>query len=83
MLHTAICRGCRKKLIGKPYHLGGGAYDPVTLKSCKVNHYGGYVCSPECDYRVSLDMLSSMPGAGTATSLDCYARESYNRNWKG
>lgn len=46
-----------------------------------VNHFGGYVCSRECDVRACLQMLSSMPGAGPAKSLDSYCNKSVNDNW--
>ncbi len=41
---TAICRGCGKILNGKPYYMGGDAYDPVTKERARVNFYGGFVC---------------------------------------
>lgn len=78
---TAVCRGCGLALKGKPYGAGGIAFHPVTNEQCPVNHFGGFVCSPECDYNASIRMLSSMPGAGPATQLDCYCRESYRKNW--
>jgi len=45
----AECRGCGMKLIGKPYHLGGGARHPKTNEQCSVSFWGGYVCSDDCD----------------------------------
>ena len=66
---TAECRGCGKTLSGKPYYTGGNAYDPVTGKQAKVNFYGGYVCSRECDYRASLALEQSMPGHRGQRSL--------------
>lgn len=78
---TAKCRGCGMALRGKPYHLGGNAYHPRTGEQAKSNFFGGYVCSYSCDRRVSLDMLSSMPGAGPAVRLDSGTQASLNRNW--
>jgi hypothetical protein len=78
----AECRRCRMKLIGKPYYMGGFAYHPRTREQCKVNYFGGFVCSPECDYQASIDQLSSMPGAGEARRLDSHAQASFDRNWK-
>lgn len=78
----AECRGCGKALIGKPFYMGGSAYLPgKSMKPAKVNHYGGFVCSPECDYRVSVDMHSSMPHCSTATRPDCYAMTTLRSNW--
>lgn len=78
----AICRGCGLPLNGKPYYMGGSAYHPVTRERCPSNHYGGYVCSRECDYRVSLEQERSMPGHGDSQqSIGSYARESLVRNW--
>jgi hypothetical protein len=80
---TTICRGCKRPLIGKPYAYGGTrAYDPVTKEQAKINHYGGFVCSPECDFKVSLDLEQSMPGHGiTQKTLSCHAQASYKQNW--
>lgn len=78
---TAVCRGCGKALIGKPYHLGGGAYHPKTMESCPVNQYGGYVCSYQCDKIASEQLEGSMPGAGNCKTLSVYAQQSLRRNW--
>jgi hypothetical protein len=58
----ATCRGCNKELNGKPYYMGGQAYHPRTNERCKVNFYGGFVCSDECDKRANYDHEASMPG---------------------
>lgn len=55
------CRGCRRVLKGKPYYMGGSAYHPVTNERCKVNFYGGFVCSDECDKRANYEQESSFP----------------------
>lgn len=82
MTETAVCRGCRKVLRGKPYHMGGSAYDPRTGERCRVNFYGGFVCSEDCDRRASLALEQTMPGHGyTQTSIGCYAAESLKQNW--
>lgn len=82
MAEIAECRGCRKELRGSPYHLGGSAYDPVTGYRAKPNHYGGWVCSPTCDRKASLELERSMPGHdGRQQSIGCFARESFERNW--
>ena len=78
---TARCRGCHMKLAGTPYHKGGDAYIPHTMERAPINHFGGYVCSYQCDVKVCLEMLSSMPGAGKARSLDSACREKVERNW--
>ena len=77
----AKCRGCGKVLVGTPYYKGGHAYDPKTMERCPVNFYGGYVCSKQCDVKICLEMSSSMPGAGEATSLCSLERQSGDRNW--
>ena len=78
---SAKCRGCGKPLNGTSYHLGGSAYDPVTGEQAKINFYGGYVCSYNCDVRVCLEMSSSMPGVGEAKSLNSFEREQVELNW--
>ena len=83
MEETAKCRGCGKKLIGKPYYLGGHAYDPKTMERAKINQFGGYVCSYNCDRSVCMKMIESMPGAGPATRLDSHSQKKINENWRG
>jgi hypothetical protein len=67
MFHSdtqAVCRGCGLVLRGKPYFMGGDAYHPRTKRRCPSNHFGGFVCSPQCDWRASLEQEQSMPGHG-------------------
>lgn len=83
---TAKCRWCKTPLIGKPYHLGGGAYYPKSfgklyMQPVPVNQYGGYVCSYQCDYRASEELEGTMPGRGGAKNLSCFAQASLKRNW--
>lgn len=79
---VATCRGCGMALKGKPYHLGGQAYHPRTGARCKINYYGGFVCSRECDFRSSLALEQSMPGHGfEQKTLGMCAKESLKRNW--
>jgi len=77
----AVCRVCGKILKGKPYHLGGTAYHPETGERCRVNHYGGYVCSSFCDRRASEELEGSFPGAGSGP-LSCFAQRSLENNWR-
>ncbi len=63
MSALATCRGCGIGLNGTPYHLGGVARHPVTREDCRVNHYGGWVCSEDCDRRASIEHERTMPGA--------------------
>jgi hypothetical protein len=78
----AVCRGCGLVLKGKPYWAGGQAYHPRTGKQCPANHFGGYVCSEQCDYRACLEQERSMPGHGDKQmSVGSYCRESIQRNW--
>lgn len=79
---VATCRGCRMVLKGKPYSAGGLAYHPRTNEQAKVNFYGGYVCSPECDFKSSLELERTMPGHSyTQRDIGTFARQSLNRNW--
>lgn len=57
----AECRNCKRLLRGKAYYLGGQAYHPETREQCKVNKYGGFVCSDLCDARATYDLEASMP----------------------
>lgn len=79
----AVCRGCGMLLRGDDYRYGGWAYHPDTNEQCKVNHYGGFICSSECDRRASLVLERTMPGHdGSQSNLGCHSRRSYNRNWE-
>ncbi len=77
---TAKCRGCGQELRGEPYYKGGAAYHPDTGERCKVNHYGGFVCSETCDRNSSVRLETSMPG-GPFTQLSCYAQARLDGNW--
>lgn len=79
---AAKCRGCGRQLIGKPYHLGGTAYDPETGDRVPKNFYGGYVCSEQCDINVCLRMSSSIPGAGPAKWLNSAEALKVRYNWR-
>lgn len=77
----AVCRGCGRELKGKPYGMGGDAYHPVTGERCPKNHYGGFVCSEECDRRASVEQHASMPGCRGARTPDQGAAKTIARNW--
>lgn len=79
----AVCRGCGRHLDGSPYFKGGRAFLPGGgYREAKVNHYGGWVCSRECDVRAALALEQSMPGHGVQqTRIGQAARERVNRNW--
>ena len=78
----ATCRACGVVLRGKPYCYGGIAFNIMTGEQAKVNHYGGYVCSRECDFRASLALERSMPGHGSEQAdVGVYARRSIEANW--
>ncbi len=82
-VEIATCRNCGMALRGKPYFMGGSAYHPKTNEQCKVNFYGGYVCSRTCDFMASLKLEQTMPGHGCRqTDIGCYAREHLERNWQ-
>lgn len=78
---TAVCRGCGMELMGKPYYMGGLAYHPRTGEQCKINFYGGFVCSHWCDRRSSKELEDDMPGAGNSSHLSCSAEQSLRNNW--
>jgi hypothetical protein len=81
-IETAVCRGCGRTLKGRPFCYGGSAYIPETLEQAKVNWYGGFVCSRECDFKASLALERDMPGHGIQqTTLGQSARASLERNW--
>ena len=76
------CRHCKKPLVVHRGHYHVSAYDPETNEPAQENHYGGWVCSKECDIKECVSMSSSMPGAGYASRPSCYAEETIKRNWK-
>jgi hypothetical protein len=85
MPEHAKCRGCGKKLGGTPYHLGGHAYDPDTGEAVKACHYGGWVCSRECDVRACVELEGTMPGCRTVNQFDrlsCFAKDRIRDNWR-
>jgi hypothetical protein len=78
----AVCRGCKKVLNGKPYYMGGQAYHPDTNERCKVNFYGGFVCSENCDRSASLELERTMPGhTASQSSLSTMAQSHLKNNW--
>lgn len=77
----ASCRGCRKELRGNKYCYGGPAFDPVTNEQAKVCHYGGFVCSFDCDYKAHLELESSMPGHMGQRSLCVNTVKEMERKW--
>ena len=79
---VATCRWCRRELNGKPYYMGGSAFDPKTNERCKINFYGGSVCSRECDFKASLALEQTMPGhSGREQTISCHAQNSLANNW--
>lgn len=78
MSGKARCRGCGKTADVPEYCLGG-----PTPSGWKINYYGGFVCSPGCDFRSSLELEQSMPGHGpTQKTLGCFAESHHKKNWK-
>lgn len=80
----ATCRNCGKEFVGKPYHLGGTAYDNKTMERIPVNQYGGFVCSETCDIAVCIEVEGSMPGntGHKLTSLSTYSQQKIKQNWR-
>ena len=81
MQKIARCRGCGRELKGKPYYTGGLAYIPETNERARVNFYGGWVCSRQCDEKVCFEMGSSFPGAGPLKRLTGDVYRSVKDNW--
>jgi hypothetical protein len=80
---SATCRGCGRTLVGKPYYMGGSAYVPGhKLEPARVNFYGGFVCSEDCDRSASLELERTMPGHGwDQARLTGPAADHLRRNW--
>lgn len=79
---TAVCRGCGRKLDGKPYYMGGDARIPETGRRAGVCHYGGFVCSYGCDWRACLRLEQTMPGHGlNQTKLDGNLDRELRQKW--
>jgi hypothetical protein len=72
------CRNCGMELNGT-FHTG--VTNPETKEICKVNYYGGYVCSESCDKQACIDLERSMPGGMPFSSLSSNAQESLKTNW--
>jgi len=83
MTKTTTCRGCGKTLNGDGSQMNSVS-DPDTRKDAKWNHYGGWVCSKQCDYNSSLELERSMPGhmGQKNLSINSPAYLSVERNWK-
>jgi hypothetical protein len=62
----AHCRGCHRQLDGHPYYTGKPAYLPESGVRALAHHFGGWVCSAECERRVFRDMQ-----AANVWSSDC------------
>lgn len=78
----AKCRGCGMTLIGDDYMYGGSALHPYTKEQCKINFYGGFVCSYSCDKKSSLELERTMPGhRRDQMEVGQYAGQSLKRNW--
>lgn len=81
----AECRHCGAQLIGKPYFMGGNAYLPPERGGwqARVNHYGGFVCSENCDYQAALRLEQSMPGHGfRQKTLNPSLAAKIRKNWE-
>lgn len=80
----AVCRGCGMVLRGKPYGLGGPAFNPFTGKQVKMNHYGGWVCSRDCDWKAAMALERTMPSNIGYTASSCMAYQDqaeFDRKW--
>jgi hypothetical protein len=81
---TAECRRCKRKLKGRPYYTGNlYAVVPGTMQEARINYYGGFVCSRECDYYACLDLERTMPGHSLSkTTITSQARAKVEQNWR-
>jgi hypothetical protein len=82
--HGAECRGCGKALRGYPYHMGKPAYLPLDEGGgqAKSNHYGGFVCSYQCDYNSALRLEQTMPGHMEQAHLSPPLSTEIRRRWE-
>lgn len=69
------------ELRGEPYYKGRPAFHPRTGDQVKVCHYGGFVCSRECDWRACVQQHASMPGCAGAARPDTFAMARIRANW--
>ena len=78
MSDTKFCRNCKT-----PITVSSTGYAEVVSihKEAKWNFYGEWVCSERCDRQACLDLKSTMPGAGRATSLNVSEIQSIKNNW--
>lgn len=76
-----VCRGCGLVLIGSPYWKGGSAYHPRTRERAQACHYGGWVCSEQCDRRATIEQEASMPGSGGCASLAPHMSRKIEAKW--
>jgi hypothetical protein len=83
MRKTCNCRGCGKLLNGDGSQMSAVS-DPDTNLPAKLNYYGGWVCSRQCDYNSSLRLEQSMPGhtGQTRLSLGSSSYKSIEENWR-
>lgn len=80
---TPTCRNCRRKLDVRDTCKGEVVFIPGTGIKAPENHYGGYVCSYNCDYNATLSHEGSMPGHGASQrEPSCYALERIEYNWR-
>lgn len=77
----AHCRGCRRELRGHPYYTGKSAYLPENDVPALAHHFGGWVCSAQCERRVFEDMKGQgVWGSVEATKMaNAYDRHETHR----
>lgn len=79
-IEIATCRGCGKALRGEPYYKGKPAF-LENGRQAKTCHYGGFVCSYDCDYQATLELEESMPGHAGQKRLDPNFAARLSRKW--
>jgi hypothetical protein len=76
------CRYCGRSIIEKTNGAHRYAYIGNSKELAKWNYYGGWVCTQYCDRNACLEMESSFPGAGRATTLSSGAASQVKINWQ-
>lgn len=55
----AHCRACKRTLKGSPFWSGQPAYLPESDAPALAHHFGGWVCSAQCEIHIFDEMKSA------------------------
>ena len=78
----ATCRGCGRPLNGAAFHTGKPPPILEDGEKARRCHYGGWVCSRECDVAACLRLEGGQPGTRDLTEISTQAAQSVARNWQ-